>query len=193
MTAQTRVLLGGGIGSGKSAAASVFSLLGAAVYSADRAAHGVLEPTGEAAAGVAARWPEAVVDGHIDRRALAQMVFGDTAALAALESLTHPAIARVLAAEVESARARVVVVEMPLPIDLLGAGWRWVVVDAPDDLRLKRLIGRGMTREEALRRMEAQPAREEWMEHADLVVDNRGTLADLEEECLQAWKVILQW
>jgi dephospho-CoA kinase len=190
---QARVLLGGGIGSGKSAAGSVFELLGAAVLSADRAAHRALEPGGGAAGAVAARWPEAVVKGRVDRRGLAEQVFGDPAALAELESLTHPVIARLLAEEVGAARARVVMVEMPLPIDLLGPGWRWVVVDAPDDLRLARLVGRGMTREEALRRMEVQPSRDEWLERAELVVDNRGSLADLEAECLKAWKVMLQW
>jgi len=190
---QARVLLGGGIGSGKSAAASVFGLLGAAVLSADRAAHRALEPGGGAADGVGARWPEAAAQGRIDRRALAEQVFGDPAALAELESLTHPVIARLLAEEVAAARARVVIVEMPLPIDLLGPGWRWLVVDAPDDLRLSRLVGRGMSREEALQRMEVQPSRDEWLERADLVVDNRGSLADLETECLKAWKVILQW
>lgn len=190
---QTHVLLGGGIGSGKSAAAAVFDLLGAAVLSADRAAHRVLEPGGGAAEAVAARWPEAVAGRHIDRRALAARVFGDPGALAELEALTHPVIARVLAGEVAQAGTRVVVVEMPLPIDLLGPGWRWVVVDAPDDLRLSRLIDRGMSREEALRRMDVQPSRDEWLERADLVVDNRGSLADLEGECLQAWRTILTW
>lgn len=193
MTDQARVLLGGGIGSGKSAAAEVFALLGAAVLSADRAAHRVLEPGGGAARAVAARWPEAATGGRIDRRALAQVVFGDPEALAELETLTHPVIAEVLGAEVARVDDRVVVVEMPLPIDLLGPGWRWVVVDAPDDLRLARLVGRGMTREEACRRMEVQPSRDEWLERADLVVDNRGSRADLEGECLEAWKVILQW
>jgi dephospho-CoA kinase len=190
---QARVLLGGGIGSGKSAAASVFALLGAVVLSADRAAHRALEPGGGAAAAVAARWPEAAPGGRIDRRALAELVFEDPEALAELESLTHPVIAEVLAGEAAAARSRVVVVEVPLPIDLLGPGWRWVVVDAPDDLRLTRLVERGMSRPEARQRMEVQPSRAEWLERADLVVDNRGSLAALEAECLEAWKVILQW
>lgn len=193
MTDPTRVLLGGGIGSGKSAAASVFEILGAAVLSADRAAHRALEPKGGAAAAVAARWPEAVVEGQIDRRALARLVFGDPAALSELEALTHPVIEQVLTAEVAAASARVVMVEMPLPIDLLGPGWHWVVVDAPDELRLERLVGRGMSREDARRRMEAQPSRTEWLERAELVVENQGSLADLETACLEAWKAILQW
>jgi dephospho-CoA kinase len=193
VTSPARVLLGGGIGSGKSAAAAVFSLLGAAVLSADRAAHRVLEPGGPAAAAVAARWPAAVAEGRIDRPRLAAIVFRDAAARAELESLTHPAIARLLAAEVAAAGSRVVVVEMPLPTDLLGTGWRWVVVDADDGVRLARLVARGMSREEAVRRMEAQPSRAQWLARAHLVVDNREDLAHLEAECRRAWEVILGW
>lgn len=193
MTDPVRVLLGGGIGSGKSAAAAVFSLLGATVLSADRAAHRVLEPGGSAAAAVSARWPAAVVGGRIDRPSLAAIVFRDAVDLAELESLTHPAIAQLLAEEVAGTAAGVVLVEMPLPIDLLGPGWRWVVVDAPDDLRVTRLVARGMNAEEAVRRMGAQPSRAEWLARADLVVDNGGDLIHLEEECRRAWDVILGW
>jgi len=193
VTEPARVLLGGGIGSGKSAAAALLSSLGAAVLSADRAAHRVLEPDGPAAAAVSARWPAAVVDGRIDRRALAGIVFRDGAALAELELLTHPAIARLLGEEVAGVDAPVIVVEMPLPMDLLGPGWRWVVVDAPDEVRLARLEARGMSRKEAVRRMGAQPTRDEWLARAELVVDNGGDLAHLEAECRWAWGVMLGW
>jgi len=193
VTDPARVLLGGGIGSGKSAAAALLSAMGAAVLSADRAAHRVLEPDGPAAAEVSARWPAAVVEGRIDRRALAAIVFRDGAALAELELITHPAIARLLAEAVARVDARVVVVEMPLLIDLLGPGWRWVVVDAPDEVRLARLEARGMGREEAVRRMGAQPTRDEWLGRAELVVDNGGDLAHLEAECRWAWGVLLEW
>jgi len=142
---------------------------------------------------VSARWPAAVVDGRIDRRALAGIVFRDGPALAELELLTHPAIARLLGEEVAGVDAPVIVVEMPLPVDLLGPGWRWVVVDATDDVRLARLEARGMSREEAVRRMDAQPTRDEWLARAELVVDNGGDLAHLEAECRWAWGVMLGW
>lgn len=190
---RVQILLGGGIGSGKSAAGSVFVLLGASVLSADRVAHRVLEPGGEAEAAVAARWPEAVSDGRIDRSRLARIVFEDHAARAELEGLTHPAIARLLAEEVAATPGRVVMVEVPLPVDLLGPGWRWVVVDAPDSLRLARLVARGMSREEARSRMAAQPTREQWLARAELVVDNSGDWQLLEEGCRRAWEVIRSW
>lgn len=188
-----RVLLGGGIGSGKSAAGAQFSLLGASVLSADRAAHRVLEPGGAAEAAVAARWPSVVGGGRIDRARLADIVFTRPEARAELESLTHPAIGRLLAEEVAAASTRVVMVEMPLPVDLLGRGWRWVVVDAPDEVRRDRLVARGLSPEEASRRMAAQPSRDEWLARADVVVDNGGDWARLEAECRRAWQVIGAW
>lgn len=190
MTPSARALLGGGIGSGKSTAAAVFAALGAKVLSADRAAHAVLEPGGAAAAAVASRWPEALLAGRIDRTTLAGIVFADPAERIALEEITHPAIGRLLAAQVAGVEAGVVLVEMPLPIDLLGPGWRWVVVDAPDEVRRARLLGRGMEAGEAARRMAAQPSREEWLEWADLVVDNGAGLDHLEQECRRAWQVL---
>ena len=193
MTPTTRAYLGGGIGSGKSSAAAVFAALGAVVLSADRAAHAVLEPAGEAAGAVAERWPGVLAEGRIDRSALAAVVFADPAARAELEAITHPAIARVLARQVAEAGAEVTLVEMPLPIALLGPGWRWVVVDAPDGVRLERLIARGMEAGDAARRMAAQPSRAHWLARADLVVDNSRDLAHLDAECRRAWDIIRGW
>ncbi len=193
MTSAARALLGGGIGSGKSTAAALFASRGAAILSADRAAHAVLEP-GEAAAEAAAqRWPQAVAEGVIDRGALAQIVFSDPAARRELEAITHPAIGRLLKSQAASVEAEVLLVEMPLPIDLLGPGWRWVVVDAPDEVRLARLVGRGMALGDARRRMAAQASRDEWLERADLVVDNGLGLDHLEDECRRAWAAIRGW
>ena len=193
MTGSTRALLGGGIGSGKSTAAAVFASLGAEVLSADAAAHAVLEPDGAAFGEVAGRWPSVVVAGRIDRKALAAIVFSNPLAREALERITHPAIGRLLAERVAPITRGVALVEMPLPKDLLGPGWRWVVVDAPDEVRLERLVARGMAREDAAARMAAQPSREEWLAKADLVVDNAAGLDHLAEECRRAWEAMAAW
>ncbi len=193
MTPGARALLGGGIGSGKSTAAALFASLGAAVLSADGAAHAVLEPGEAAASAVARRWPEATAGGRIDRGALAQIVFTDPAARRELEAITHPAIGRLLLAQAAAVDAEALLVEMPLPVDLLGPGWPWVVVDAPDEVRLARLLARGLAPEDARRRMAAQASRREWLQRADLVVDNGAGLDHLEEECRRAWAVIVGW
>jgi len=189
----TRVLLGGGIGSGKSAAAEVFAGLGAVVISADRASHDVLAPGDPAAVAVGERWPEVVSgDGVVDRAALAEIVFGDAGELRELERITHPAIVAAMARRVaEAGDAPVVIVEVPLRGDWFGPGWTRVVVDAPDEVRVRRLLERGMSREEIARRMSVQPARAEWLESADHVVDNSGDRGRLEAECRRVWAALL--
>ncbi|MBM3694956.1 MAG: dephospho-CoA kinase, partial [Actinobacteria bacterium] len=166
MTPEIRAYLGGGIGSGKSTAAAVFASWGAEVFSADRAGHAVLAPGGPAAEAVARCWPGVMVAGRVDRDALARIVFSDAAARRRLEEITHPAIREALAAQVAGAGSEVILVEMPLPVDLLGPGWRWVVVDAPDEVRLTRLVARGLTAPEASARMAAQPSRADWLARA---------------------------
>jgi dephospho-CoA kinase len=183
-----RVLLSGGIGSGKSTAAGVLSSLGAVVISADEAGRRVLEPGEAAADAVAARWPEVVVEGRIDRRMLGRIVFSDDTALTELESITHPAIRRLVVEQVaEAVPTSLVVVEVPLPIDFLGEGWARIVVDAPDEIRVDRLRAAGWDPEEIAGRMASQPARHEWLAVADHVIDNGGDLARLEAECRRVW------
>lgn len=185
-------LLSGGIGAGKSAAAEVFRRLGAAVISADEAAHRVLDPGGAAVDDVGRQWPEAVVDGVIDRRRLGRIVFGEAGALAELEAITHPAIRDLIAAGVAAAAgAPLVLVEVPLPVDPVGEGWPRVVVDAPEDVRIFRLRLRGMEPDEIAGRMAAQPRRHEWLALADHVVDNGGDPEQLEPECRRVWEALV--
>ena len=187
----TRALLSGGIGSGKSAAAALFGDRGAVVISADHAGHRVLDPGGPAEEEVAERWPEAVVDGRIDRRALGRIVFSEPGNLADLESITHPAISRLILAEVDAAGAvPLILVEMALPLDFLGVGWLRVVVDAPEEQRIFRLRLRGMEPEEIASRMAAQPNRDEWLVMADYVIDNSEDLEHLQDECGRVWRVL---
>jgi dephospho-CoA kinase len=187
-----RAILSGGIGSGKSAAAEIFRDLGAYIVSADDAAHAVLEPGGAAAAAVSARWPEAVVAGRIDRSALGRIVFSEPGLLAELESMTHPAILRTILQEVAAAGdVPLVLVEVPLPVDVLGPGWPRVVVDAPEDVRIFRLRLRGMEPDEIAGRMAVQPTREGWLALADFVLDNGGDTVQLERECRRVWGLLV--
>lgn len=168
----------------------MFAEMGAEVVSADEAGHAVLEPGGAAYAAVARRWPDAVAGGRIDRSALAAIVFAEAAELRALEEMTHPHIRRLVESRVAEAARPVVMVEIPLIGDFLGPGWGRVVVDAPDEVRLSRLLEQGMERGDAERRMAAQPSRSRWLGAADLVVDNAGDLDHLAEECRLAWEWI---
>lgn len=147
---------------------------------ADAIGHAVLESDGPAFAAVAARWPSTVVDGKIDRGALSAIVFADGDQLTALESLTHPHIFGRIRARVEEV-SDVIVVEIPLLDKAPDGAWQRLVVDCDDDVRLARLLDRGMTEAEARSRMEMQPSRAQWLAMADMVVPNHGSLDNLRD------------
>ncbi|MCI0678126.1 MAG: dephospho-CoA kinase [Actinobacteria bacterium] len=173
-------LLGGGIGCGKSTVREMLSEAGVATIDADSLGHRVLDPDGPAFASVATRWPEVVSGGLIDRGALAGIVFSDPAQLAMLESLTHPHIFGMIEGLLEDL-APPVVVEIPLLGKRPEGVWARVVVDCEDETRLRRLVARGMTDEQARARMGSQPSRAEWLAVADLVIPNHGDRSSLRD------------
>jgi dephospho-CoA kinase len=183
-----RVVVSGGIGSGKSTVSRMMGELGAVVIEADAVGHEVLEPGGAAFTAVAERWPAVVVDGRIDRARLAAVVFTDEEALRELEQITHPAIGARVAALVAEAGDRDVVVELPLTVDLLGPDWIRVVVDASPELRARRAEEAGWAADDVERRMAAQPGREEWLAGADAVLVNDGDLASLRTRVEELWR-----
>ncbi len=175
---QHRWLLGGGIGSGKSAVRVLLERSGFQAIDADSIGHEVLEPDGAAFDQVADRWPVVVIDGYIDRKALGGIVFGDTGELEALEEITHPHIFGIINRLVQGIDGTFVV-EVPIIQPGIEGGWRRIVVDCDDGARLGRLLERGMTSADAEARMRIQPSRSEWLAGADLVVPNHGSLDDL--------------
>jgi dephospho-CoA kinase len=166
----------GGIGSGKSTVRTLLANRGIRTIDADAIGHAVL--TADALDAVAERWPEVVLEGQIDRQALAGIVFDDPDELSDLETITHPLIFGRIRSELEGFDD-VAVIEMPL-LDA-EPGWPRIVVDALDEVRVERAVGRGMERSDVERRLASQPSRGEWLAAADLVVPNHGTLEELEE------------
>lgn len=181
-----RVGLTGGIGSGKSVVATMLATRGAVVIDADVLAREVVEPGTEGYERVVAAFgPEVVgADGRLDRAALGQVVFNNPERLAVLNAIVHPLVAE-RSADLASRAPEdaVLVMDVPLLVEnhLEGAYDVVIVVDAPDDVRLDRLLRvRGMPEEDARARMAAQVSREDRLEAADFVVDNSGALDDLE-------------
>ena len=183
-----RLIVGGGIGSGKSTVLRMLEELGAVVIEADRIGHQVLEPDGAAYPEVAARWPSVVEDGRINRLLLANIVFSDTEQLAELERVTHPHIGEIILRRAEAARDRDVAVELPIGSDLLGSGWTRVVVAAPAKTRIRRTVDRGSKAADATRRTESQLSDAEWEAQADHVISNTGTIAELEAAVADLWQ-----
>lgn len=184
-----RLLIVGGIGSGKSTVASWFETHGVVVLSADDAARRVLDPGTPETQAVLERWPGVERDGAIDRGALGRIVFADLEALEALEAIVHPATRRRLLGEISDHSTDHLAVEMPIVRDWFGHEWVTIVVDAPDDLRVARVMARGAMTEGEVRSVIArQPTREEWLLAADFVIDNRGPLDALEDQCTEIWE-----
>ena len=166
-----RWLLGGGLGSGKSEVRRLLEETGVSAIDSDAVGHEVLARGGPAHGDVAAAWPEVVRDGEIDRAELGRIVFADLEQLRRLEALTHPHIFGIIGRRVEEI-VGTIVVEIPLAEQPFDGVWRWIVVDADDEQRLKRAVERGMSEERARAVMGAQPSRAEWLAIADLVIPN---------------------
>jgi dephospho-CoA kinase len=194
--------LTGGIGVGKSTVAGAFASRGALVIDVDQLGRDVLEPDGGAFARVAEVFGPQVVgaDGRIDRRALAAAVFGIDSRLGELEAISHPAINDALAAALERATASIIVLDMAVLTES-RLGWidevrryhRVVVVEAPEETRLPRLVMRGMTANDAKSRMAAQASDAERRLLADLIVTNDGSLEDLDHDVARLWPTIQAW
>jgi dephospho-CoA kinase len=187
----------GGIASGKSAVAAALARRGAVVFNADQLGHEVLkEPAVRDA--LVARWGASIleVDGAINRSAVAKIVFASNPAAAEelqfLEQLVHPGIRRRIEAgirQLPDASVPAVVIDAAL---LIEAGWAAVCtaiafVDSPRDQRIARAAARGWTEHEFSRREAAQLPIEEKRRRATHVIDNSGSLADLDHEVERFW------
>ena len=194
-----RVGLTGGVGSGKSTAARLLAEHGAVVVDADVLAREVVAPGTEGLAEVVARFGPDVLGpgGQLDRGALARVVFADPVARADLERIVHPRV-RAAAQALEDTAVKlapdaVVVHDIPLLVETgqAGPGSRFrpvVVVDASDEVRLARLIGRGLSDPEARARMTAQAGRGERLALADVVLDNEGPPGALAAQVEALWR-----
>ena len=189
-----RVALTGGIGSGKSTVSDLLAERGAIIIDADAIARAIVEPGEPALTEIAEAFGAVMIgpDGRLDRGRLAALVFDDPDALRRLNAITHPRIAQRSTELIGQApTGAVVVYDMSLLVeqgpDAL-TGWDHIaVVDCPDDVRLGRLVARGMDADDAHRRMASQATREERIAVADTVIDNSRDLASLTGQVDSLW------
>jgi dephospho-CoA kinase len=187
-----RIGLTGGIGSGKSTVAGLLAARGARIVDADRIAREVVEPGTPGLEAVAAAFGPGVLtpDGALDRPALAAVVFADAEARRRLDGIVHPLV-RARAAEVVAAAPpdAVVVQDVPLLVETGQAGSYdlVLVVEADLDTRVRRLVGRGVSEEDARARIAAQATDEQRRAVADVVLDNSRTVEDLETQVERFW------
>jgi dephospho-CoA kinase len=192
--------LTGNIASGKSTAARMLSERGATIIDADVLARRAVERGTPAYERIVERWGDAVLapDGHLDRAALRRIVFSDAEELERLNAIVHPEVERMRDRLVREARERgdrIVVADIPLLFErhLGGSFDRIILVDAPRALRLERLVReRGLRETEAMEMITAQMPAELKRAGADIVIDNDGTVAELERDVEAAWATLLQ-
>jgi dephospho-CoA kinase len=190
--------LTGGIGSGKSTVARLLERRGAVVIDADQLAReAVAKGTPGFGLVVEAFGPDVVTpDGDLDRSALAARIFSDPQQRSALEAIVHPEVARRFSDHVDAYRAtdRIVVYVTPLLVELglAPAFDAVIVVMASPHLRVSRVAsGRSLLPDEVRRRMATQATDEQRAEVADVLIDNDGSLAELEPQVDRLWSDLM--
>lgn len=187
-----RIGLTGGTGSGKSTAASRLAERGAVVVDADQLAREVVAPGTEGLEAVVGEFGPDVVTaaGELDRAALAAVAFASDERRRALESITHPLIAARTAELLGAAPSEAVLVhDVPLLVEKgMGSSYHLVVVvDAPVQDRVRRLVARGMPEGDARRRIASQASDEERLAAADVWLTNAGRTDDLHAAVDRLW------
>jgi len=198
------IALTGGIGTGKSTVARLLAALGAVVVDADAIVHELQAPGSPLVAEIAAAFGPDVVDatGALDRKRLADRVFGDAAQRQRLNALVHPRVGVEMARRIEAARrggAPLVVVDIPLFFegrprdrDAARAGFdATVLVYAPRAVQIARTVARdGCARADAESRIAAQLPIDEKRALADHVIDNAGAPAETERQVRALFAVL---
>ncbi len=187
-----RVGLTGGIGSGKSTVAAALAARGALVVDADRIAREVVARGTDGLAALVQRFGAGVLTeaGDLDRAALAAIAFADEVSRRDLEGITHPRIAARAAELFATARPdQVVVHDVPLLVEKgMGPSYHLVVVvDAPVETRVVRLVRRGLSELDARRRIGAQATEAQRRAAADVWLDNSGASEALVEAVDRLW------
>lgn len=190
--------LTGGIGSGKSTVSALLAQRGAVIIDADAITRELQQPGTPVFEAMVERFGPTIVapDGSLDRQAVADIVFNDAAALADLGGIVHPAVGAEIAARLaeQVATDHLVVLDVPLLVesgrdDMAGI----VVVDVDPEVAVRRLVDhRGMREDDVRSRMARQVSRRERLARADLVLDNSGTVEDLEAAIEAAWPRLVE-
>jgi dephospho-CoA kinase len=188
-----RIGLTGGIGSGKSTVARRLAELGAIIIDADAIAREVVEPGTAGLRQVVARFGDEILtsEGALNRPKLGSIVFADAEALADLNAIVHPLVgARTAELMGQVADDDVVVYDVPLLVENeLQDGFDAVlVVEAPIEVSLKRLVARGLTEADARSRIAAQASDVQRRVVATVVLDNAGSVAELHAHVDDAYR-----
>lgn len=186
--------LTGGIGSGKSTVSSLLTDAGAVIIDGDAITRELQQPGEPLLQVIAERFGDDVLDesGALIRQRLADIVFNDVDALKDLNKIVHPAVGKELERRLEEQRSttNVVILDIPLLAENPRKGLSGtIVVDVPEDIAVSRLVAqRGMREDDARARMANQASREKRLAIADQVIDNSGSLEELQRRVSEVWQ-----
>lgn len=177
----------GGIGSGKSLVAELFGKLGIAVIDADQAARWVVAKDSPALVAIIEHFGQHLLlaDGHLDRRALRQIIFDNTADRLWLEKLLHPLIRKQICDFLQTAQSPYAMLVSPLLLETNQhqLTQRILVIDSPEKLQIERSIQRDNSSEQQIRAiMQTQLSRAERLSRADDVIINDKHIEHLEQQ-----------
>ncbi len=190
-----KIGLTGGIGTGKSSVSEAFQSLGAAVINADLLGHDAYLPGTIGYEEVVTEFGQEIVgsDGQIDRKKLGPIVFSDSSKMDRLNEIMHPLIRDLIEERLvtlESNHNKVAVVEAAI---LIEAGWKslfdeiWVVISDPEEVINRLGVRNGLSREDAVKRIDSQMSNNERIGHGDVVVENTGSMEDLQTRVNSLW------
>ena len=186
------IALTGGIGAGKSTVAQFFSELGAVVVDADQLARIAIERGSEGFDEVVTTFGQSIIsNGDIDRKALAAIVFNDPQARVDLEAIIHPRVQKLFAQAVaESDQSVPMIYEIPLLVETDAARkFDFVItVEADEELRISRLLSRGMFISDIKARLASQAPAEKRIAIADAVIRNDGDDDHLLRQVENLWE-----
>jgi dephospho-CoA kinase len=189
------VALTGGIGAGKSTVAQNFAELGALVIDADQLARIAIERGSDGFAEVLLRFGEDIIlNGDIDRKKLAEIIFSDEKARRDLEAIIHPRVQAMFAEAVADLdHDDILIYEIPLLAETNAAEkFDYVItVEADRDLRIERLLKRGLYISQIEKRMAAQASEESRTALADTVIRNDGDEDLLLRQVENLWESVL--
>lgn len=193
MAFEYAIVLTGSIGTGKSTAAGLLSSFGFDIIDADKVAHQMLNAHAEEVADMFGS--ELLIEGVIDRKSLGSIVFADSGKRKALENLLHPLIYDEIAQRAVALDQKKKPYLVDIPLFFEGGRYpieKSIVVYATNEQQLERLMARnGYTQEEAQSRIDTQIPIEDKCKKATYIIDNSGTLTQLEAECVRVTKEIM--
>ncbi len=186
------IALTGGIGAGKSTVAQFFSELGANIVDADQLARIAIERGSEGFDEVIARFGQEILsNGDIDRKALAAIIFSDPAAKSDLEAIVHPRVQALFAqARAENDPSIPMIYEIPLLVETDAAKkFDFIVtVEAAEEVRIARLLERGMFISDIKARLANQASSDSRTATADAVITNDGDEDHLLRQVENLWE-----